>query len=187
MSRRMDRRGFLKALPFIPAATVEEIKEPSVYEKKEGVIRPPYSDENSDFSLCMQCNGSCVTACEENLLFRLQDGSPHLVFSDTGCTFCKKCAEACEIGVLSTQKPEKVQANFEIDITKCISWQEVMCFSCKDPCIDNAIKFDGIFRPQIIPDLCTGCGFCLSVCPSEAIKVFPLEREKEHNEEKNTA
>ncbi|WP_456393011.1 ferredoxin-type protein NapF [Persephonella sp.] len=187
MSRKMDRRGFLKALPFIPAATVEEIKEPSSPPEEElNIIRPPYSDEESDFSKCAECGGSCITACEERLLFRLQDGSPQLVFSDKGCTFCKKCAEACEFDVLSTQKPERIYALFKINISKCVSWQNVMCFSCKDPCIDNAIKFDGIFRPQIIPDVCTGCGFCIPVCPSGAIEVFPLEREREENEE-NTA
>jgi len=187
MSRKMDRRGFLKALPFIPAATVEEIKEPSSPTEDElNIIRPPYSDDGSDFTQCVDCDGACITACEEKLLFRLKDGSPQLVFSDKGCTFCKRCAEACEFNVLGIEKEEKIKAEFKIHISRCISWQNIMCFSCKDPCVDNAIKFDGIFRPQIIPDICSGCGFCIPVCPSGAIEVFPLKRERSENE-KNTA
>jgi len=176
MSKKMDRRGFLKALPFIPAATVEEIKEPSHTEEETTVIRPPYTLPDTDYSLCGECDGACITACEERILFRLKDGSPQVVFSQNGCTFCEKCAQACEKGVLSLANPARITAEFRINISRCVSWQEVMCFSCKDPCIDNAIKFSGLFKPQIIPDLCTGCGFCIPVCPSEAIEVFPLER-----------
>ena len=174
MSRRMDRRGFLKALPFIPTATVEEIKKPTEVERD--IIRPPYSTEDTDFSKCAECKGYCVEACEEKILFRLRDGSPHLVYGEKGCTFCKKCAESCEFDVLSTENPERINAQIKIDISKCMAWNDTMCFSCKEPCLENAIKFEGIFRPQIIPDLCTGCGFCLNVCPSGAIQVFPLGR-----------
>ena len=44
-----------------------------------------------------------------------------------------------------------------------------MCFSCKDPCLDDAIQFLGMFRPEIDENLCTSCGFCLKVCPTDAI------------------
>ncbi len=174
MSRKMDRRGFLKALPFIPTATIDEIKSPT--EKDEYIIRPPYCSEETDFSNCTECKGLCVEVCEEKILFRLKDGSPHLVYSNRGCTFCKKCAESCEFDVLSTENPERVNVQVGIDISKCMAWNGTMCFSCKEPCLDNAIKFEGIFKPQIVPDLCTGCGFCLNVCPSGAIQVFPIER-----------
>ncbi|WP_457642919.1 ferredoxin-type protein NapF [Persephonella sp.] len=184
MSRKMDRRGFLKALPFIPAAAVEEIKQPSEKNEEKAVIRPPYCSVDTDFSVCTECSGDCVSACEERIIYRLTDGSPHISFGGKGCTFCKKCAEACSYDVLSLENPEKIEAVFRINISKCVSWQNVMCFSCKDPCLDNAVKFNGIFQPQIIPDMCSGCGFCLSVCPSGAIEVFPVEREKLEDEEK---
>jgi len=178
MSKPMDRRGFLKALPFLPSATVEQIKEGNSPAKEENqtVIRPPYTTEETSFEACLQCDGKCITACEERILYRLPDGSPHIVFSEKGCTFCKACAEACDKDVLSLQNPARIQAVFTIDISKCVAWNGVMCFSCKDPCIDNAIKFQGIFNPQIIPDLCTGCGFCIAVCPSQAIQYKPIER-----------
>jgi len=176
MSKRMNRRGFLKALPFLPKATIEEIKE-SKEDVRENLslIRPPYSDESSDFSKCKECNGSCVQVCDERILYRYEDGTPYVSFSGKGCTFCKKCAESCEFDVLSLEKPEKIKSTFMIDINKCFAWNGTMCFSCKEPCLDNAIKFEGIFRPQIIPDICTGCGFCIPVCPAGAIEVEPYK------------
>ncbi len=173
MSKRMDRRGFLKALPFLPKATLEEIKEEKEEIKKE-LIRPPYCDKNSDFSKCKECEGSCVLSCEEKILFRDIDGSPYISFNGKGCTFCKKCAESCEFDVLSLEKEEKIYAEVIINETKCLAWNGTMCFSCKEPCLDNAIKFEGLFKPRIILDLCTGCGFCLPVCPSGAIHIKPL-------------
>ena len=44
-------------------------------------------------------------------------------------------------------------------------------FSCKDPCVDNAIDFQGLFNPTIDLTKCTSCGFCVSVCPTDAIKL----------------
>ncbi len=174
MSKKMDRRGFLKALPFIPKAAVEEIKSPSEEEVRD-IIRPPYISESSDFTKCAECSGECVAVCEERILFRLKDGSPHVVYGEKGCTFCGKCAEICEYDVLSKENPARINVEVRININKCMAWNGVMCFSCKEPCLDNAIRFEGLFKPQIIPDVCTGCGFCTNVCPSGAIEVFPVE------------
>lgn len=180
MSKKMNRRGFLKALPFLPKAVIEEAIEKEDSKKSElseldkeinNLIRPPYSDNNSDFSLCSECDGKCVLECEEKILFRYKDGSPYVSFNGKGCTLCKKCAEVCEYDVLSLNKPERILANFEIDTKNCLAWNGVMCFSCKEPCLENAIKFKGVFNPKIDMDLCVGCGFCIPVCPSEAIRV----------------
>ena len=176
MSKNMGRRGFLKALPFIPKATVEEIKNSSE-EEKQDIIRPPYTLPDTDFSACVQCDGKCVFACEEKTLYRLQDGSPHVVFSTKGCTFCKKCAESCEYDVLSLENPEKIHAFFTIEKNSCLAWHGTMCFSCKEPCLDNAIIFHGLFNPEINLNQCSGCGFCLNSCPVGAIKVYQLKNE----------
>ncbi|NPA53263.1 MAG: ferredoxin-type protein NapF [Aquificae bacterium] len=176
MSKKMNRRGFLKALPFLPQAALEEIKEDKP-EEILSLIRPPYSDKNSDFSLCSECDGKCVQVCEEKILFRYKDGSPYVSFDGKGCTFCKKCAEVCDFEVLSLEKLSKIEAIFKIEKNKCLAWNGTMCFSCKEPCLDNAIKFQGIFYPEIDTDLCSGCGFCIQTCPSQAISVKPLEVE----------
>ncbi|WP_457621206.1 ferredoxin-type protein NapF [Persephonella sp.] len=176
MEKKVDRRGFLRTLPFFPAAIVDEIVDGSEKEEKKEYkpvyIRPPYFVEDADLTLCKECEGFCLTSCEENIIQRSEDGVPYIIFKNTGCTFCEKCAEECPEDVLSVEKGEKrIQVNISIDIDRCVAWKKTMCFSCKEPCLDNAIKFEGLFNPQIIPDKCTGCGFCISVCPTGAISL----------------
>lgn len=142
--------------------------------KQESVVRPPY---NSDVSLfhkeCANCVGSCAAVCEEEIIKISSDKTPYLDFSKSGCTFCDACAKACEFGVLVLQDDavhSKIDANVFINESKCISWEGVMCFSCKDPCLDNAIDFQAMFMPRINAN-CSSCGFCISRCPVDAIEV----------------
>ncbi|MDY0364475.1 MAG: ferredoxin-type protein NapF [Arcobacteraceae bacterium] len=133
-------------------------------------VRPPYfADENDFYKECLECDGKCVTFCKEHIIIISEDKTPILDFSKSGCTYCDECALACDRDVLKLEYKSKIKARFSIDILKCLSWNQVMCFSCKDPCLDNAIKFLGMFRPEIKEDLCTNCGFCVKVCPSDAI------------------
>jgi len=142
-------------------------------ETLEAIIRPPYFKEESDFSkICVTCESkSCTTVCEENIILINEDGTPSLNFANSGCTYCDECAIACKDDVLQVENRKNIQARFSIDVLKCMSWNQTMCFSCKDPCFDDAIKFLGMFRPEINSDLCTSCGFCIKVCPSDAISV----------------
>ena len=91
-------------------------------------------------------------------------------FSNSGCTYCDLCAISCQNGVLNIEDKKQIEAKIEIDILTCLSWQNTMCFSCKDPCLENAIDFLGMFRPTINQN-CTSCGFCIKVCPTNAIKI----------------
>lgn len=140
-------------------------------EKREvAVVRPPYYLDAGSFDKhCIECDGKCSSVCEENIIVIGEDKTPHLDFSSSGCTYCDECAKACPSGVLTLEAKQTIQTTFEIDMLKCMSWNQTMCFSCKDPCLDNAIEFLGMFRPTIIQDKCTACGFCLSVCPTQAI------------------
>uniref|UniRef100_UPI003F634573 ferredoxin-type protein NapF n=1 Tax=Thiomicrolovo subterrani TaxID=3131934 RepID=UPI003F634573 len=133
-------------------------------------IRPPYAADLSRFGqTCPECEGMCSNACEENIIIIGKDRTPHLDFSKGGCTYCGACLEACSPGVLShTEEP--IHAAVRINPLKCVSWQGVMCFSCKEPCLDNAIDFKGLYKPDINASRCTSCGFCIGRCPSEAIE-----------------
>jgi len=144
----------------------------SFFNKKQEpkVIRPPYG--GSDFiSKCIECSGVCADVCEENIIVILEDKTPHLDFSKSGCTFCDECAIACEFDVLRVESIKKIDTIVSIDMLKCLSWHKTMCFSCKDPCSENAIDFLGMFRPTINNDKCTSCGLCIHSCPVSAIKV----------------
>jgi ferredoxin-type protein NapF len=74
-----------------------------------------------------------------------------------------------------------LNAIFSISTQACVAHNGVICYSCKEPCIDDAILFNGLFNPVIDDEKCTGCGFCISRCPTEAIsyKAYELKETKE--------
>ena len=141
-------------------------------EKQEKILRPPYhKDESIFFTNCKDCEGLCATVCEENIIFIQADFTPKLDLSFSGCTYCNECAIACPNEVLQVEHKKNINAKIEIDILNCLSWNKTMCFSCKDPCLDNAIDFLAMFRPSINSN-CTACGFCIKSCPTNAIKII---------------
>ncbi len=145
--------------------------------KNNILLRPPYFQNESDFHKeCINCNGKCSNFCEEHIIKIGEDKTPYLDFTNSGCTYCDECAKACEYEVLNIEHKKQINAKISIDIIKCLSWNQTMCFSCKDPCLDDAIEFLGMFRPQIIDDKCTSCGFCIKACPTQAIEIKIIEQ-----------
>jgi len=145
----------------------------SFKEQDKIILRPPYYSDEADFhKYCIDCvDKPCINICEEQIIKLSDDGTVELDLTKSGCTYCDKCANICEADVLKIENISNINAKIEIDILKCLSWNSTMCFSCKEPCIDNAIAFIGLFRPEIISEKCTSCGFCISRCPVEAIKI----------------
>jgi len=145
-------------------------------EKRElAPIRPPYYIDISAFDReCQNCDGRCATLCQEQIIVIQEDKTPKLDFSKSGCTYCDDCAIACELNVLQVEDRKIINAGIRINESKCLSWQGVMCFSCKDPCLDDAIDFKAMFMPTINQERCTSCGFCISRCPADAIDIKVL-------------
>ncbi len=140
-------------------------------EKPETYIRPPYNNDVSLFHKeCPTCDAKCATVCEVEIIKIAKDATPYLDFSQNGCTYCDDCVTACEFGVLTLENKKQINARVMISTEECVSWKGVMCFSCKDPCLDNAIDFQAMFMPSINNN-CIACGFCISRCPVQAIKV----------------
>ena len=151
---------------------------PQNQEDSPVVVRPPYGSEESLFqSECIACESkACVASCDEKIILLREDGTPTLDFSKSGCTFCEECANVCEPNVLNlenTHTSEQLNAVFQISTEACVAHHGVICFSCKEPCIDDAILFNGLFNPVIDDDKCTSCGFCLARCPADAIAYIP--------------
>jgi len=143
-------------------------------ERHEEIVRPPYGrDEAAFVTLCTTCEEKkCASACEEQIIVIGADGTPLLNFSKKGCTFCEACADACAPDVLSLENShtaETINARFIITPDACVAHNGVICFACKEPCIDDAILFNGMFNPVIDMDRCTGCGYCFGRCPTKAI------------------
>jgi len=140
--------------------------------KRQGAVtlRPPYFKDEEQFLSCVECDGVCATICPEKIISIQEDKKPVLDFSSRGCTYCDKCAQACDFGVLDLSQKRNIDATIVISEKNCLSWQGVMCFSCKDPCLENAIDFQALFMP-VINDKCTSCGFCIGVCPANAVEI----------------
>lgn len=144
--------------------------------KRESVvIRPPYAQNKELFeTICLTCKDTpCVSACEEEIIFLDENHTPCLLFSKRGCSFCEECAKACPSEVLHVKSNDEVtiKVDVKIDIGKCIAWNGTICNSCGDVCLTKAIQFFGMFRPTVEMNQCNGCGFCYSVCPTNAVLI----------------
>jgi len=162
----MQRRELFS---FLSSSVKESL---TVKEKQEKLLRPPYFNETSAFDIeCQNCEGLCATSCQEQIIIIGTDKTPFLDFSKSGCTYCDDCATACTPNVLKIEDKKQIDIDVVISQNACMSWDGVMCFSCKDPCLEDAIEFKAMFMPTINQDKCTSCGFCISRCPSYAINL----------------
>jgi len=164
----MERRELFS---FLSSSVKEATRE---NKNDEVIIRPPYyNDINAFATECQNCEAQCATVCQEQIIIIGEDKTPYLDFSKRGCTYCDDCAVACPSDVLLMENKNEIYANIVINKNKCLSWQGVMCFSCKDPCLEDAIDFKAMFMPEI-NDKCTSCGFCIGRCPAEAIDIVKV-------------
>jgi len=138
-------------------------------------LYPPYYEKREDFLNCLNCQeNQCVEACEEEII-QIVDNVPTLNFAYNGCTFCDECANVCGEVLKLEHKKEKINGEFIINFKKCLAWNNTLCYSCQDICQENAITYHGMFNPMIDTDKCTGCGFCVGVCPNDSIEIKILK------------
>jgi len=100
------------------------------------------------------------------------------------CWGCKACEVACRSGngVNSKKGPIMVQEygpRYEGE-RLVTSYKIRVCRHCEDPPCVDACPDSAIFKTEegivlIDGDRCTGCGFCASSCPYDAIFFDPLE------------
>jgi ferredoxin-type protein NapF len=148
-----------------------------LFRKKKIPIRVPFYKDFSLFDkFCPECEEkSCGKVCEEEIIKFDENGLPFLDFESSGCTFCKECALACPNEIFDTDLPFKINAFAIIQTALCIGWKGTMCFACKDVCEPEAIDFFGLYRPTVNQN-CSGCGMCVNLCPTNAIKMEGEER-----------
>ncbi len=126
---------------------------------------------------CVDCEAPCVASCDEKIILlhpasHTLAGRAWLTFTDTGCTFCNDCIDVCPQGKEAERGPASARIGLAlISRDACIAWNDVVCISCKPACHDQAITMDRRGRPQVVRDNCTGCGFCVPVCPTNAIRI----------------
>jgi ferredoxin-type protein NapF len=97
-------------------------------------------------------------------------GVPYLSFEESGCTFCGDCVERCPATTGDEPLPARIGLA-HVDRDACVVWDGVVCMSCRWACPHEAVAMDRDGRPDIDTGACNGCGFCVPVCPTDAIHV----------------
>lgn len=135
-------------------------------------LRPPWACEAFAGS-CTAC-GRCLEACPENILIAGEGGLPEVDFQRGECTFCAACAEACPEPAFDREQALPWRQTATI-AGGCLTEQNIVCQSCGDACPEAAIRFaprlHGVARPQVDALACSGCGACVSACPSAVVSV----------------
>lgn len=76
-------------------------------------------------------------------------------------------------------RPSRPPALSAVIGESCLARAGIVCQTCRDACPVGAIRFRPVLRgvatPTVLPDLCTGCGECVSPCPTAAVRVLDGE------------
>jgi ferredoxin len=147
------------------------------------IVTPPGSISIQHFSgACTACH-LCVDICPTRVIqpSLMQFGGkgilqPALDFQTGYCeNECNLCGSVCPSGaiqplLLENKKRTKVgQVALKQDLCVVFERKE-KCGVCIEICPTKAIsplEIDGLLHPEVDLDLCTGCGACQFVCPTE--------------------
>lgn len=140
-------------------------------------MRPPGATEPISFiELCTRCD-ACLDACPTDVIYRGDGGFPELSFHLDACEGCGECQKACQTGALLPGLTSWPAGKWRLE-EQCLPRQGVACQSCADACDQQAIAFvldRTLPIPSLTEDLCTSCGACVSVCPTNAIAIVANE------------
>ena len=165
------RRAFLRGALLTSAGRDKEVKR----QRPLGPT-PPWHRGQPLTEHCLDCPHPCVSACEPGII-RLhptdheQAGIPYLDFSQSGCTFCQACVEACPMDIDAAVGDRPVLGTAQLDRSTCIAWDDVICMACFNRCDYQAISTEHQRRAQVNADACNGCGMCVSACPVNALGI----------------
>ena len=145
-------------------------------------IRPPGAiDETGFLASCTRCE-DCRNACPQQVIVAGNGGYPTLDTRQAGCTFCGACQRACTTAALGIA-PEARLAWRPVFADSCLALNRVVCRSCSDSCDTAAISFalqtGGRSQPVLDGQSCTGCGHCVSACPSHALSMHSPSPDEE--------
>lgn len=138
--------------------------------------RPPWAVPEDAFAACCDRCGDCVPACPERIIRITGGGFPEVDFTIGGCSFCGECRTACGgkalLGDPRNEPPWRLVARIG---PGCLANRGVVCRSCGEACDEGAIRFrlrvGTAAEPRLNSGICTGCGYCVSVCPAQAVKI----------------
>ena len=138
--------------------------------------RPPWALEDDALFVqqCTRC-AACIQACPTSVLKTGDGGFPEVSFQSNGCDLCGQCVTVCEPHALM-RTPAAPAWRWHADIgAGCLAQQQVECRVCGEFCDVQAIRFKprlgGVAIPEVQVAACTGCGHCVSKCPTQAIQM----------------
>lgn len=184
-----DRRQFIAGVGLgIPAALI--LPRIGKSAGKPSVLPPGATEQFA--GTCTRCY-ACVSACPARIIRIKTSGSlnelfmPELRFDRGACEeSCNRCSQVCPTGAirrLSDDEKWRRQIGLaKVEKEKCLAWTDnEYCMVCDEYCPYNAIKTHwkgDVACPEVMPDLCRGCGACENACPAvragKAIFVHPL-------------
>jgi polyferredoxin len=150
-----------------------------------GLIRPPGAVAEHEFvNLCVRC-GACMKACPSSgLQPALHEAgiegfwTPILVPNIGPCVQeCNACGRVCPTkairSVTVAEKSHIIIGTASIEHDHCLAWYgRRECLVCNEHCSYQAVDLrvvEGVNRPFVNEDKCTGCGACENACPIQPV------------------
>lgn len=144
-------------------------------------VRPPGTTSEIDFlSKCIRCR-ECANVCDAGCIrfFSADEGiylagTPYLNTRLKSCNLCMNCTQVCPTGALLPIAKEinEIKAKVRMGIAEviesnCLSFNGRICGICRDACPigGEAIVLREKARPEVIANICIGCGRCEERCP----------------------
>ncbi len=157
--------------------------------ENQKVVTPPGSLSHDHFtSNCIACY-LCVSACPTKVIvpsffdYGLAGFmQPKLDYHKNFCNFdCVRCTEVCPTGAITKQSEEEKKLIKIGDVRflaeSCIvTVNRTDCGACSEHCPTKAVQMvpyeDGLFIPEVYPEICVGCGACEYACPTTPFKAI---------------
>lgn len=166
-------------------------------------VTPPGSQSLEHFTnRCVACY-LCVSMCPKNVIvpsffdYGLQGFmQPKLDFNKSFCNYdCVECTEVCPTGAILPQSQEEKQT-IQLGVAKflvesCIVMiDKTDCGACSEHCPTKAVNmvpFEGLWLPEVDPEICIGCGACEYACPTSPYKAIYVESNIVHKKAKSVS
>jgi len=145
---------------------------------------------------CTACH-LCVSVCPTSVLQpSLKEYGwsgilqPHMDYSTNYCNFeCTLCTDVCPTGAIlslaSEAKKTTQMGQVQLILENCVVYAEnTACGACSENCPTQAVTMvpyrEGLTLPEIVPEICIGCGSCEYACPVRPFKAIYVDGHQIH-------